>query len=172
MLLHLKNHKLLTTFPWNTWLSPPSPCMNTNLDHTEYTDYSQEPLQLLNFKNFSELDKNGSFIYMSSLWHPPSFHDDQHLRERVFSLIDEDFGFITFLISRSIQFNFSTLPNTRLLHLMAGCFTSMWPDQMLQRRKLKGLQRKSVFSAGSWPAPTIINQRWIDFGINQLSLGQ
>jgi len=42
----------------------------------------KEPLQLLNFKNFSELDRNGSYIYMSSLWHPPSFHDDQHLRER------------------------------------------------------------------------------------------
>ena len=55
--------------------------MRTNIDHTD----SQEPLQLLNSKNLS-IDRNGSYIY--KLWQPPTFHDDQHLRDRVFSLID------------------------------------------------------------------------------------
>ena len=65
---------------------------------TVYTD-SQEPLQLLNFTNFSEMDSNGSYIFMSKLWQPPIFHDDQHLRDRVFPLSDEDFGCILYNLS-------------------------------------------------------------------------
>ena len=54
--------------------------MRTNVDHTD----SQILLPLLNSKNFP-VDKNGSYIYMSNLWQPPTFHDNQHLHDRVFS---------------------------------------------------------------------------------------
>ena len=50
--------------------------MSTNKDF-------QEPL---NSKNVS-IGRNGSFIYMSKLWQPPTFHEDQHLRDRDSSLI-------------------------------------------------------------------------------------
>ena len=72
-----------------------------------YITDSQDPLQLLNSKNFS-VNRNGSYIYMSmlSLWQPPTLHEDHHLRDQVFSLIDAMILVLTQLFSCPTSFIF------------------------------------------------------------------